>query len=256
MKNYFFLMTFLFVGCNTLSKDGKTQETESIFGNSKSPVVTTTYIFVDITGEDSTKDVLTETQIDEIMESMGMTKGGSAFNGGTVKIMLINDISMNKSVTMELPKGNSNFGNGETAQSRALKIRKFKEEISKKSKQFLTGLVSGKDESEIYRNLCKQLKILKDDKVDKKNIIIFSDMLENSPIFSLYGKATNYDSTIEKANKECSFPTMEEINLYVVPPVNIKNKNLVNNAEKFWTKLFESKNVKKFNGFNVDLTME
>jgi hypothetical protein len=257
MKSYFFLIAFFVLGCTSSSKDEKGQKTESPFENSKSPTTTTTYIFIDITGDNSFKELLTDTQIDEIMKSMGMVKGGSVFNGGLIKIMLINDISMNKSVTMELPKGNSSIVNGETSASRALKVREFEKEITAKGREFLSGLTSGKDESEIYRNLCKQLKTLKSESSDKKNVIIYSDMLENSPIFSLYGgKRNDFDSIIKKANDDCSFPQLDEINIYVIPPINVKNKNLISNAEAFWTKLFEQKNVKKFNGFNVDLTME
>lgn len=257
MKSYFFLIALIVQGCTSSSKEGNEQQKESLFSNSKAPSTTITYIFADITGNNSTKDLLTLTQIDEIMKSMGMVKGGSVFNGGLIKIMLINDISMNKSVTIELPKGNSNIIDGETSASRALKVREFRKEILAKSKKFLSGITSGKDESEIYRNLCKQLKTLKSESSDKKNVIIFSDMLENSSLFSLYGgKKNEFDSIIEKANNDCSFPALDEINIYVIPPIDVKNKNLISNAEAFWAKLFEKKNVKKFNGFNVDLTME
>jgi hypothetical protein len=81
-------------------------------------------------------------------------------------------------------------------------------------------------------------------------------MLENSPIFTLYGKTINEKNIFIKAEKECDFPKMNEINLYIIPPVNIENKELVSRSEKFWTTFFLQKQVKKFNGFNLDLKMD
>lgn len=251
MKNIFskgiFIVMSLFLislsSCNlTLSEDP--------------PLSTTTYIFVDKTDKKAPKGIITDEQINKVFDSMGWIEGGNLFNGGSLKIMEINDISMNTAITFELPKGNASIRNGTTSQQRAVNVRNFKKEVKDGITKFVSTLSFGNEESEVYRNLCKQIRNLNDEKADKKNIIIYSDMLENSPIFTLYGKTINEKEIFIKAEKECIFPKMNEINLYIIPPVNIDNKDLISRSEKFWTTFFLQKQVKKFNGFNLDLKMD
>lgn len=224
-----------------------------IFGEGEPPLSTTTYIFVDKTDKKSTKEIITEQQIDNIFDGIGWSEGGNLYNGGSLKIMEINDVSMNKAVTFELHKADESKM---TSNERSIKVRKFKKEVKSSILKFVSELSFGNEQSEIYRNLCKQIQNLNNEKSDKKNIIIYSDMLENSPIFTLYGKVINTKEILSRAEKECSFPQMSEINVYIIPPVNIENKDLVSRSEKFWTELFLQKQVKKFNGFNVDLKLD
>lgn len=221
-------------------------------------LTTSTYIFVDITDTTAIDNILTEKQVDEIVSSMGLNKGGNIFNGGSVKIFLIDDVSMSRAKTWELPKGNSGFFDGQPELRRQQDVKESIKELKEMSSTFLKKVDLGKTQSEVYRNLCKEFKNLLSQPSDKKNVIIYSDMLEYSSVFSLYKypmTAQEIKSIIKKADGECKMPNLEEINVYIVPPINVTNKDLVSQAEKFWSELFEAKGVKTLK-FDLNLDMK
>lgn len=217
---------------------------------------TTTLIFIDITDTTDMQNVLTDEQVINIIDNMGLGKNGNIFNGGEVRFFVINDVSQSISKTITLDVGNSNFFTGTPEITRQEDIKKFIESIKIQASEIKKESKFGKNESEIFRNLKSSLDELIASKSDKKNVIIFSDLLENSKAtFSLYSKLS--ESQIEDLSNEYAskMPNLEEVDIYSVPYINSSNKNLVEQAKKFWEKLFIKSKAKSFKS-NINLYMK
>ena len=224
--------------------------------------MSTTYIFVDVTDSTATDNILTESQIDEIVDKMGFLKGSNNFNlynGGEVKFFSIDDISQTLAKQPEkINNENADFFNATPELQRQEIIDEFTIKLKNSAKEFKTNAKFGRNKSEIYRNLCSALKELSKQSSDIKNVIIYSDMIENSTAFKLINSIedSKINSTIEKASQICEMPDLSEISIYVIPPLRSSNQSQIEQAKKFWKRLFEIKKAKNLVEFNVNLNIK
>jgi hypothetical protein len=226
------------------------------FFDSNPPKYSSVYVFVDVTGDEDMSKILDEKQLKQIESSMGWSEGGNIFNGGEIRMFTLSDLNMTESLDMKIPMGNNSGYEAQTSATRDEIVEEFKNSKLRPSiKSYLKSLSKGKNESEIYLNLCKQLNKISTQPADKKSVIIFSDMLENSKLFSFYGINPVDISDFKKAEASCAFPKLSDVDVYIVPPVSIGNKGKVQNAERVWSSFFTSKNVKSLH-FDVNLNIE
>ena len=215
---------------------------------------TINYVFVDITGEEESSNILNGEHITQLVNSSGWGKGGDVYNGASFRLFTLSDLNMTQSLDLEMKMGETGLS-GQPALARQRDVQRFiNDKLKPGVSDFVSKIEKGRDESEVYSNLCKQISNLSDQPADKKNVIIYSDMLENSKLFSFYGKEVT-NKEFEKAESNCKFPDLSEINIYIVPPLNPKNKDLVLKSEKAWKNFFASKNAKSFD-FDVNLNIE
>jgi len=102
-------------------------------------------------------------------------------------------------------------------------------------------------QSKIYQNLCRELNNVNAGS-SKILILIYSDMLENSNLFSFYrniNRIKEWNKDIEKAinslkEKDCQLPDLFKADIHVISKRKVENDILINEAEMFWTKMFET----------------
>jgi hypothetical protein len=224
--------------------------------DSDPPQTTVNYVFIDITGDEKFGNVFSDEQIDKFKNSLGWKKDGDVYNGGVFKIFSLSDLSNTESKTFELVKGKTGL-NGQPSLARKMDTDNFiKKNLKPGLNDFIKNLGNnGRTESEIFGNLCKQLKDLVEKPADKKNVIIYSDLLENSKLFSFYNSKMVTQDEFKTAAYGCKFPDLTEVNVYIVPPLNNENEEMVKVAEKEWKSFFAYKNAKSFH-HDINLTLE
>ena len=245
----FVLVAFIFFSSCSSNEEGKN---DSIWG--AKPRFTANFVFIDITNDEKTDEILSEVQIQQLVKSIGWLKGGNVFNGAIFRVFPLSNLGQTKSIDIEMKMGVTGL-NGQPSIARKRDIDNFvSKSLRPEIKKYIAELDLGKTESEIYSNLCRQITNLSKLSADKKNVLIFSDMLENSSLFSFYGNEVSI-ADFQRAEKTCPFPDLTDINIYVVPPVNVENKLLIGKSEKQWSNFFASKNAKSFH-FDINLNIE
>jgi hypothetical protein len=218
------------------------------------PTHTANFIFIDITDNKKNEEILNDEQIQQIVKSSGWEVGGNIFNGAIFRLFTLSNLGQTKSKDLEIKMGTTGL-NGQPSLARKRDVDNFvSKTLNPQIKTFANNLQVGKPESEIYINLCRQVNNLSKLKADKKNLIIYSDMLENSKLFTFLNDEVSMID-FENAEKSCPFPDMSDIEIYIVPPVNVDNKVLLLKSEKQWSNFFASKNAKSFH-FDINLNIE
>jgi len=222
-------------------------------GESEPALTTEVYVFIDVTDSIHLGNKAQyHKSLDEILDKMGVDTASAQPAGGEVKFFLLDDVSNSISKKAYLSTASSGLL-GENPFDRMDEIKQFRKEL-KTGINELIGQVNWKTkESKIYQNVCRELKHLATKKADQKVVIIFSDMRENSSLFSFYGhkgaRIEQMTKNIEETHdnllaKDCELPNLEGIDIYIVSPRNQEIDEQINKAERFWTKLFEYKNAK------------
>lgn len=243
IKNILYLVCFLLVlGCEQ-------EEPEMIRVN----------LFIDITDGRDTKSLNIEDDLFKIGQYSGVseTKGGN--NGIEFRLFELNNLSESESTTVVLEPSQPGIL-GKNALDRADEIKEFYQRVASTLNNVHKRERDELNQSKIYQNLCRELNNLALDS-SKNLIIIYSDMLENSDLFSFYSNThlvETWSKDINLAlkvleNKDCKLPDLIKTDIHVVSKRKAKNDNLINKAEEFWTLLFESKNA-KFH-FDADLNL-
>jgi len=213
---------------------------------------TDVYVFIDITDSASVQASTYQSSIPEILKTIGVDTSSGGYSGGEVKFFLINDISNSQSEKIVLKRGNKGLL-GQNPFDRLDEIKDFQSSLKKQLDKILRNADWEKSQSKIYQNLCRELANLKSAPGDKKIAIVFSDMLENSSLFSFYetgiSKVSGYVKDIEGTyetllSKDCSLPELSEIDIYLIAHRTVENDEKINLAEKFWSALFEFKKAK------------
>lgn len=218
------------------------------------------YIMLDKTDTTLNYNDLLSSSREEILELSQLTLEGSSPNGCSVRTFEINSLSNNRSDEVELKKGSIGL-NGDNPLDRNEEIKKFYYELDGLFSRLAAPTLSF-SRSKIYQNLCRELISLKEIKeYDSKRLIIFSDMLENSDLFSFYKNKIDFNDqeslklTIESIEeKACIFPDLSDIEVYVISSRNETNDEMINNAEQFWKYLLESKGAKNIH-FDSELKL-
>jgi len=164
MKNLLILMSLvlLTIGCHT-----------------SPPIETDLYIYLDFTEGQDYSHQITE-DLDNYAELLQVGEHGSS-NFGKVKIFPLYDLSAARSKTVKLKEGKAEFEANKFLRQK--EVDKFKTKLSTAlmdiNEQY-TG--TALNSSHLIKPICKGMQKLNKSDADKKIVLIYSDMLENSTI--------------------------------------------------------------------------
>lgn len=136
---------------------------------------------------------------------------------------------------------------GQNPLDRLDEIKRFSRGIGGDFTALLRDAQWQKNQSKIYQNLCRELNNLVRANSDKKAVIIYSDMLENSNLFSFYGsgieKVHQYLEDMSQAKRDltadCEMPDLSGVELNIVSLRTKENDEKINLASQFWTRFFQ-----------------
>lgn len=223
-----------------------------LFGCTKTqPEFCTVYLFIDVTDIEFKSASRYLSDIPLILRKMKVDTLQGGIDGGELRLFLINDLSESKSIVLQLAKGVPGLL-GQNPLDRIDEIKKFAKGVRQNLATLSEEAKWQTDQSKIYQNLCRELNNLVRTNSERKIVIIYSDMLENSNLFSLYGpeveKVHRYLQDMKLADKElrtdCQMPDLSGVEINVVTFRDKTNDERVNLASKFWSALFEQKNAK------------
>jgi hypothetical protein len=203
-------------------------------------------VFVDVTDSLFRSPSRYLPDIPVMLHKMNIDTAKGGYDGAELRLFLINDLSESKSTARRLEEGNSGMM-GENPLDRLDEVRKFSRGIGEDFTSLLREAEWQKNQSKIYQNLCRELNNLVRTNSDKKTVIIYSDMLENSKLFSFYGsgleKVRHYIGDMNQAKQyltgDCELPDLSGVELDIVSLRTKENDEKVNLASQFWTRLFQ-----------------
>lgn len=177
------------------------------------------------------------------------------YSGGSFNYSNITDIDFNKSYSEYLkPISNIEFNKI----SRKKEINLFQEKI----KGFIAEankIKTGKNHSSIYYSISQKLEILSQSKSQKRVLIIYSDMMENSDSISFYDPLvleqlkSNNDSIIKRIGNQKILPSLKGIDIYIVfEPTNYEQNKEFRIVSEFYKSWFKEKGAKVFIGADLN----
>lgn len=205
-------------------------------------------LFIDVTNGNT----INESQVDNLIERIFSYSDISLDTGGdnTVDFVVyeLNQVSESTSIKFHLEPGVSGLL-GQNPLDRIEEIKAFDEQIRNGFSKIIKKERKALEMSKIYQNLCRELNSM-DFTADKTLILINSDMLENSELFSFYSSAKKPKLTLDGVvemlekieDKDCEFPNLSGVQIVAVSQRTIEDDELINEAEEFWSILFEIKN--------------
>lgn len=222
-------------------------------GNTESINNTLIYVMVDKTEDKLGIENIAKESVNEILQLGGFSEDGSSPNGCKVKMFDINSLSNNRSRQVEIEPGSVGW-NGDNSLDRNDAIQRFKSDLSNLLDVANENSKTGFDQSKIYQNICRELNAMAGEGVsyNSKRFIIFSDMLENSDLYSFYTSAVDFTEEtelqkvlelLEKSN--CIIPDLSEIEVHIVVSRDEQNDEMINKSELLWKYIFEVKNAKR-----------
>lgn len=221
-----------------------------ICSSCKEEKVTTTKIcvLIDVSDERFKKENYVSENVPKLLKLMNLDKQTGGFSGGEIKLSLINEISDSKSETVKIKTGVTGLM-GENPLNRKDEVEKFYFDLESSFSKILTEANWGTDASKIYQKVTRELLKMKNSEADFKYLIIYSDMLENSNMFSFYG--VNWKTNIQKMMEDPgatleqlskigpALPDLSEFNIYIITSRTSENDEKINLSEQFWTSIFE-----------------
>ncbi len=221
-----------------------------ILGSCKEVKVKTTQIcvLIDVTDERFKEENFVTENVPKYLNLMGLEKETGGYSGGEIKLSLINEISDSKSKTLKITSGKTGLM-GENPLNRKDEVERFYTDVEDSFTKLLNTANWGTDASKIYQKVSRELIRMKKGEADQKHLIIYSDMLENSNLFSFYG--ANWKSKIEKLieNPETTLagfskngpalPDLSEFEIRIITTRTSANDEKINLSEQLWIALFE-----------------
>ncbi len=223
-----------------------------VFSSCKEEKASTTNItfLLDITDEKFNTENFDSENINSILKLMNLDKEQGGFSGGEVRVSLINDVSDSKSKKTSIATAQGGLL-GQNPLIRRDEVLKFYAELQEIFESTFETTSWGTSESKIYQKTVRELIKLKRAQGDRKVLIIYSDMLENSNLFSFYsqGWKANIEKMLiqpEKVLQELAIngpamPDISEIEIFVVTSRDNENDEKINYSERLWTALFQTK---------------
>ncbi len=176
---------------------------------------------------------------------------------GQLRLSALNALSQNSVRTATLPAVDAGFL-GVNPYVRQDDVSEFEHDALDAFDAFGRTYRKDAGQSKIYQGLCNELTRLASDPAKYKIMVVYSDFLENSALFSLYPpenlKYLNdpvgfADSTLSRV---CPLPSLDSITIYLVAYRNEKNDDTVNQALQFWKVILVHRGAKVIIG--ADLT--
>ena len=204
------------------------------------PTKTDLFIYLDYTeGQDYTDQLATDA--DKYLQLMNISEGNDR-NYGTIRLYPIHDVASTSSISVKLKEGKSQFEGNKYLREKELAT--FKQQLLDKAGQLNADYV-GKPlkHSHIYHPLCKGIKKLNRSDANRKLILIYSDMLENSEVTNLHTKNLDVAALPASFDKACGIEDLSDCEIFVVHPVDKKNDQKIRRAAKVWEQHLVSKGL-------------
>lgn len=226
-----FIVVLLFFSCKT-----------------ETPQNTSISVLIDVTDERFKDENFIDENLPKFLSLMKLDKESGGYSGGEIKLSLINEVSDSKSKTIKIAVGENGML-GENPLNRRDDIKRFYNEVEQSFTSILGNADWGTNASKIYQKVTRECIKMHRTDADRKYLIIYSDMLENSSLFSFYGQ--NWKKQIEKmmtepeetiellAKKGPSLPDLSDFVIYIIATRTSGNDEKINLCEQFWTTLFE-----------------
>lgn len=214
----------------------------------ETPQTTAITILIDVTDEKFKDDNFAAENLPKFLSLMKLDKETGGFSGGEIKLSLINEVSDSKSQIAKIEVGETGML-GENPLNRLDEVNRFYANLEQSFSDVLDKANWGTQSSKIYQKVTRELIKMKKTEANRKYLIIFSDMLENSKLFTFYG--TNWKNNIEKlkADPEATLeniskngpalPDLSEFDIYIISTRTSGNDEKINLSEQFWTSLLE-----------------
>jgi hypothetical protein len=205
-------------------------------------------VLIDVTDERFKDTNFISENLPQLLKLMKLDKNTGGFSGGKIKLSLINEVSDSKSKTIKIETGKTGML-GENPLNRKDAVAKFHADLENSFTQILESAKWGTDASKIYQKVTRELIKMKRLEADSKYLIIYSDMLENSKLFTFYGAnwksnvekmLFNPESTLEQLSKNGpSLPDLSEFQIHIISTRTSENDEKINLSEQLWVTLLE-----------------
>lgn len=205
-------------------------------------------VLIDVTDEKFKDSNFVNENLPKFLNLMKLDEKTGGFSGGEIKLSLINEISDSKSKSIKIEAAKTGMM-GENPLNRKDAVNRFSNDLKQSFTKILEEANWGTNASKIYQKVARELIKMKKKEADCYYLIIYSDMLENSELFSFYG--ANWQQRIEKmiadpektvselAANGPALPDLSEFEIFVVVSRNKENDEKINLSEQFWTSVFE-----------------
>lgn len=228
---------------------------------------TIVFVYVDFTEieENSNRYGHVKSCIGFILDQMNVDTLEAGGGFGDVYIFPIYDFSSSIPAKVSLEKSG---GFDENKLTRISIVRRFCRKLENAlqsiiDKNLINTPTETYKESYILQPLCEGLEKLADyDPSYNKQVIIFSDMLENSNLFSFYGEhrdqiRNNPDILINELKEKFDLPDLSDISINVVyQPIKEKDF-LITDSKRFWELFFlQDDTVTGIKNFSFDTYLE
>lgn len=198
------------------------------------------YIYLDYTeGQDYTEQL--DDDVDKYLTLMNITEKSDR-GSGKVRLFPLHDVSSSVSKSVKLKEGLSKMEGNKYIRKKELD--EFKAKLMKKAEDINTTY-TGKPlkHSHIFNPLCKGIKKMSHSNADRKVIVIYSDMLENSDLANFHSKKLSYDQLKTQFDSACDLDDVSDVEIYIVHPVDKHNDKKIRMAENFWSKYLIEKGL-------------
>lgn len=216
--------------------------------NEEKATTTQICVLIDVSDERFKKEDYVSENIPKLLTLMNLDEQSGGFSGGEIKLSLINEVSDSKSKIIKIEAGETGLM-GENPLNRKDQVTKFYTKLETSFTEILDKANWGTDASKIYQKVTRELIKMKKSEADQKYLIIYSDMLENSSLFSFYGANWKSDVTkmIEDPEKTLqklsengpALPDLSEFEIFVITTRTPENDEKINLSEQLWISLFE-----------------
>lgn len=201
------------------------------------PEHTQAFVAIDITDSTIVEKLPTTGRF---LEVTGFETKGTNSKSFECGFTVLSDVSANPIEFLSIDLTNTD----ENKFNRITRLQEFNESLNHLFARY-GQLSKGKERSCIYRPICYLLYQLEKSKADRKVLVIFSDLLENSDIINLYepnyvSRATFDDSWVKsRFNQKVPFPRCDGVDIIVVCQPNIQNDQLILKVQALYRSFFE-----------------
>jgi len=166
----------------------------------------------------------------------------------------LHDVASSMSKTVKVKEGKPEFESNRYIRNKELTA--FKTKLVSKMTEINENYTK-KDlkSSHIFTPICKGVKKLSKSEADRKVVLIYSDMLENSELANFHSGKIKYESLKSNFDKACGIEDMADYEVYIVHPVDKNNDTKIRKAEELWGKYLQDKGLDSDN-FHFDTSIE
>ena len=206
-------------------------------------------VFSDITDKN-----MVQPQSEDILKLFDFDN--NRWNGGIFRYSNISQVSLNQTEQTQIDAANQWLSN---EFQREDEIKHFKKKV-KNILDNASQVTHGKDNSSIYLPIANELNRLSKTKTEKKILLIYSDLMENTDNLSFYRKQDfsilkfNPNKTQVQLEKSVVISPLSGINVwFIYQPFNTKNDEDFQIVSQFYKKLLEDKGARVTVSANLNL---